>query len=51
MHNLVVIPLKDYGKVTLAQNKIFDPIKPRTTTVIGHGITTRRAGQQKNVSM
>jgi hypothetical protein len=36
--------LMDYGEATLAQNKNFDPIKPRTTAVICHGITTRRAG-------
>jgi hypothetical protein len=47
MHNLALIPLKDYGEASLAQNKNFDPIKPRTTAVVGHGITTRRAGQQK----
>jgi hypothetical protein len=29
------------------QNKIFDPIKPRTTAVIVHGIITRREGQRK----
>jgi hypothetical protein len=40
-------PLKDYGEATLAQNKIFNPIIPRTTAVIGHGITTRRAEQRK----
>jgi hypothetical protein len=39
--------LKDYGEATLAQNKIFNPIIPRTTAVIGHGITTRRAEQRK----
>jgi hypothetical protein len=39
--------VKDYGEATLAQNKIFNPIKPRTTAVIGHGITTRRAEQRK----
>ena len=39
--------MKDYGEATLAQNKIFNPIKPRTTAVIGHGITTRRAEQRK----
>jgi hypothetical protein len=39
--------LKDYGEATLAQNKIFNPIKPRTTAVICHGITTRRAEQRK----
>jgi hypothetical protein len=39
--------LKDYGEATLAHNKIFDPIKPRTTAAIGHGITTRRVEQQK----
>jgi hypothetical protein len=39
--------LKDYGEATLAKNKIFDPITPRTTAVIGHGITTRRAGHWK----
>jgi hypothetical protein len=39
--------VKDYGEATLAQNKIFNPIKPRTTMVIGHGITTRRAEQRK----
>jgi hypothetical protein len=37
----------DYGEATPAQNKIFNPIKPRTTAVIGHGITTRRAEQRK----
>jgi hypothetical protein len=37
----------DYGEAMLAQNKIFNPIKPRTTVVIGHGITTRRAEQRK----
>jgi hypothetical protein len=37
----------DYGEATLAQNKISDPIKPETTAVIDHGITTRRAGQHK----
>ena len=37
----------DYGDATLAQNKIFNPIIPRTTAVIGHGITTRRAEQRK----
>jgi hypothetical protein len=37
----------DYGEATLAQNKIFNPIKPRTTAVIGHGITTRRVEQRK----
>jgi hypothetical protein len=37
----------DYGEATLAQNKIFDPIKPKTNAVIDHGITTRRAEQQK----
>jgi hypothetical protein len=31
----------------LEKNKIFDPIKPRTNALIGHGITTRRAGQRK----
>jgi hypothetical protein len=41
------LTLMYYGEATLAQNKIFDPIKPRTTVVIGHGITTRRAGQRK----
>jgi hypothetical protein len=45
--NLPLIPLKDYEKATLAQNKFFNPIKPETTMVIDHGITTRRAGQQK----
>jgi hypothetical protein len=39
--------LLDYGEATLAINKIFNPIKPRTTVVIGHGITTRHAGQRK----
>jgi hypothetical protein len=39
--------LLDYGEATLAQNKIFNPIKPRTTAVIGHGITTRRVEQRK----
>jgi hypothetical protein len=43
-HNLALIPLMDYGEATLAQNKIFDPIKLGTTSVINHGITTRRAG-------
>jgi hypothetical protein len=38
--------VKDYGEATLAQNKIFDPIKPETITVIDHRITTRRAGQR-----
>jgi hypothetical protein len=38
----------DYGEATLAQNKNFNPIIPRTTAVIGHGITTRRA-EQRNV--
>jgi hypothetical protein len=37
----------DYGEATLAQNKIFDPIKPETTAIIDHGITTRRAEQRK----
>jgi transposase-like protein len=37
----------DYGEATLAQNKIFDPIKPETTAIIDHGITTRRAGHWK----
>jgi hypothetical protein len=37
----------DYGEATLAENKIFNPIIPRTTAVIGHGITTRRAEQRK----
>jgi hypothetical protein len=32
-HNLSLIPLKDYGEATLAQNKIFDPIKPGTTAL------------------
>jgi hypothetical protein len=41
--------MKDYGEATLAQNKIFNPIKPRTTVVIGHGITTRR-GEQRETS-
>ena len=39
--------LKDYGEAMLAQNKIFNPIKPRTTAVIGHGITTRHVEQRK----
>jgi hypothetical protein len=39
--------VKDYGEATLSQNKIFDPIKPETTAVIDHGITTRRTGQLK----
>jgi hypothetical protein len=39
--------VKDYGEATIAQNKIFDPIKPGTTVVIDHGITTRRTGQRK----
>jgi hypothetical protein len=42
-----MVALKDYGEATLAQNKIFNPIKPRTTAVIGHGITTRRVEQRK----
>ena len=42
-----LIKLKDYGEVTLAQNKLFDPIKLGTTAVIDHGITTRRVGQRK----
>jgi hypothetical protein len=46
-HNLSLIPLKDYGEATLAQNKIFNPIKPGTTAVIDYGITTRRIGQRK----
>jgi hypothetical protein len=29
------------------QNKIFYPIKPRSTIIIGHKITTRRVGQWK----
>jgi hypothetical protein len=37
----------DYGEATLAQNKIFNPIIPRTTAVIGHRFTTRRAEQRK----
>jgi hypothetical protein len=37
----------DYGEATLAQNKIFDPIKLGTTMVIDHGIITRHVGQQK----
>jgi hypothetical protein len=37
----------DYGEATLAQNKISDPIKPETTTVINHGITTTRVVQPK----
>jgi hypothetical protein len=45
--NLAPIPLKDYGEATLAQNKIFNLIIPRTTAVIGHRITTRRAEQRK----
>jgi hypothetical protein len=45
--SLSPIFLKDYGEATLTQNKIFNPIKPRTTAVIGHGITTRRAEQRK----
>jgi hypothetical protein len=36
-----------FGEATLAQNKIFNPIKPRTIAVIGHGITTRRVEQLK----
>jgi hypothetical protein len=39
--------VKDYGEATLAQNKIFDPIKLETTVVIDHEITTRRVGQRK----
>jgi hypothetical protein len=39
--------MKDYEEATLAQNKIFDPIKPRTMVVKGHGITTRRVEQWK----
>jgi hypothetical protein len=34
-------------EATLAQNKIFDPIKLGTTIVIDHGIITRRAGRRK----
>jgi hypothetical protein len=37
----------DYGEATLAQNKIFDPIKLETTAVIDHVITSRHAEQQK----
>jgi hypothetical protein len=44
---LLISEVKDYGEARLAQNKIFNPIKPRTTAVIGHGITTRRAEQRK----
>jgi hypothetical protein len=43
----MMVYMKDYGEATLAQKKIFNPIKPRTTAVIGHGITTRRAEQRK----
>jgi hypothetical protein len=39
--------LKDYGEATLTQNKFFGPIKPETTAVVDHGITTRRARQRK----
>ena len=39
--------MKDYGEATEAQNKNFDPIKPRSHVVIGHEITTRRVGQRK----
>jgi hypothetical protein len=39
--------LINYGEATLAQNKIFDPIKPETTMVIDHGIITRHVGQRK----
>jgi hypothetical protein len=42
-----IVILLDYGEAMLAQNKIFNPIIPRTTAVIGHGITTRRAEQRK----
>jgi hypothetical protein len=41
------VVLKDYGEATLVQNKIFDPIKPRSTAIIDHGITTRHAGHWK----
>jgi hypothetical protein len=34
------------GKLS-EQNTIFDPIKPISTIVIGHRITTRRAGPRK----
>jgi hypothetical protein len=47
VHEPCAQKLEDYGEATLAQNKIFNPIKPRTTAVIGHGITTRRAEQRK----
>jgi hypothetical protein len=39
--------LKDYGEATLTQNKFFDPIKPETTAIVDHGITTRRARHRK----
>lgn len=31
------------------KNKFFDPIKPRSTTVIDHGLTTRRAGKRLDI--
>jgi hypothetical protein len=37
----------DYEEATLAQHLNFDPIKPRSTAVIGHMITTIRAIHQK----
>jgi hypothetical protein len=38
----------DYMEATQVQNKIFDPIKLRSTAIIGHGITIRRVGQQES---
>jgi hypothetical protein len=35
------------GGYASAKTKFSTPIKPRTTAVIGHGITTRRAEQRK----
>jgi hypothetical protein len=43
--------VKDYGEATLAQNKNFDPIKPRSIVVIGHGITTRRACSRRRLNV
>jgi hypothetical protein len=37
---LTLSAMKEYGEATLAQNKIFDPIEPRSIIVIGHKITT-----------
>jgi hypothetical protein len=43
--------LKNYEEDTLAQNKNFNPIKRGITVAIDHGITTRREGRWKDVSM